>query len=72
MDAMPGGWFDACLLGVTGDWALRAVIDCSAGVVPVGPDWGATALALLLLAAGSLALARARVHPSSRVPGRGP
>ncbi|MHC5023575.1 MAG: hypothetical protein ACYTGG_06645, partial [Planctomycetota bacterium] len=26
--ALPGGWFDACALGVSGDWVIRAVIDC--------------------------------------------
>jgi hypothetical protein len=25
---IPGGWFDACLLGVSGDWMIRAVVDC--------------------------------------------
>ncbi len=27
--AVPGGWFDACLLGVTGDFVIRAVVDCN-------------------------------------------
>ncbi len=27
---IPGGWMDACLLDVTGDWFIRAVVDCSA------------------------------------------
>jgi hypothetical protein len=27
--AIPGGWADACLLGVTGDWVIRAVVDCA-------------------------------------------
>ena len=26
--AIPGGWFNACLLGVAGDFAIRAIIDC--------------------------------------------
>ncbi len=26
--AVPGGWFDSCLLGVTGDFFIRAVVDC--------------------------------------------
>jgi hypothetical protein len=25
---IPGGWADACLLGVTGDWVIRAVVAC--------------------------------------------
>ncbi len=27
--AVPGGWFGACLLGVTGDFVIRAVVDCN-------------------------------------------
>jgi hypothetical protein len=33
--AIPGGWYDACVLGVTGDWVMYAVYrqtDCGAGV----------------------------------------
>jgi hypothetical protein len=33
--AIPGGWFDACLLGVTGDWVVYAIyrqVDCGAGI----------------------------------------
>jgi hypothetical protein len=33
--AIPGGWFDACLLGVTGDWVVYAVyrqVNCESGV----------------------------------------
>ena len=26
---LPGGWFNACALGVTGDWVIRLVIDCN-------------------------------------------
>ena len=28
VDVIPGGWFDACLVGVTGDWMIRAVLEC--------------------------------------------
>ncbi len=28
VDVIPGGWLDACLLGVTGDWMIRAVVEC--------------------------------------------
>jgi hypothetical protein len=28
--AIPGGWSDACPLGVAGDWMIRAVVDCQA------------------------------------------
>jgi hypothetical protein len=33
--ASPGGWNDACLLGVTGDWIVYAIyrqVDCGAGI----------------------------------------
>ena len=28
VDVMPGGWTDTCLVGVTGDWMIRAVVEC--------------------------------------------
>ncbi len=62
VDVSPGGWSDACTLGVPGDWALRAVIDCDPSLVPAGSRWGAIGLALLLLAAGSLGAARRRAR----------
>jgi hypothetical protein len=33
--AIPGGWFDACILGVTGDWVVYAIyrqVDCGSGI----------------------------------------
>jgi hypothetical protein len=33
--AIPGGWFDACVLGVTGDWIVYAIyrqVNCEAGI----------------------------------------
>jgi hypothetical protein len=33
--AIPGGWYDACVLGVTGDWVMYAIyrqVDCGAGI----------------------------------------
>jgi hypothetical protein len=33
--AVPGGWYDACALGVTGDWVVHVIyrqMDCSMGV----------------------------------------
>jgi hypothetical protein len=33
--AIPGGWYDACVLGVTGDWVVYAIyrqVNCGAGV----------------------------------------
>lgn len=32
----PGFWFSSCSLGVSGDWVIRAVIDC--GVAPASAD----------------------------------
>lgn len=55
--ANPGGWADACPQGVTGDWVIRAVVDCTAAGVPAAPPWGLVALALALVVAGVLAAA---------------
>jgi hypothetical protein len=33
--AIPGGWYDACLLGVTGDWVVHVIyrqVNCGAGM----------------------------------------
>jgi hypothetical protein len=62
VNVLPGGWSDACSLGVTGDWALRAVVDCTAQVPSASP-WGSAGLVLLLLAAGALGLAARRPGP---------
>jgi hypothetical protein len=32
----PSGWIDACFLGVSGDFAIRAVVDC--GPIPIFAD----------------------------------
>ncbi len=32
----PGSWFSACALGVSGDFAIRAVVDC--GLIPIFAD----------------------------------
>ncbi len=53
--AIPGGWADACLLGVTGDWVIRAVIDC-AEPAPIDTPWTLAPLALAILAAAAVAL----------------
>lgn len=37
VDVSPGGWFDACLVGVTGDWMIRAVVDCTEATPPEPP-----------------------------------
>jgi len=49
VDASPGGWSDACVLGVTGDWVIRAVVDCAPA--PAVPTLGWPAGVLVLLAA---------------------
>jgi hypothetical protein len=38
VDVSPGGWNDACPLGATGDFVIRAVVECSAPV-PLSRDW---------------------------------
>jgi hypothetical protein len=42
IDAAGLGWFNACLLGVTGDWVIRSVVDCApaagSGSIPNGGD----------------------------------
>jgi hypothetical protein len=60
VDVIPGGWNDACPLGVTGDWVIRAVIDCAQPAVPALDTPGYLALLLSLSAAGIGGLAVAR------------
>jgi hypothetical protein len=57
--AVPGGWSDACLLGVTGDWVVQAVVDCAEIPVPAAPVWGVVAAALALAFVGALGARRA-------------
>ena len=56
--ALPGGWTDACLVGVTGDWMIRAVVQCPVGDVPTVSEWGVVAMTLVLLTAATLVLCR--------------
>ena len=44
IDAVGIGWISSCLLGVTGDWVIRAVVDCGSGAVGPGsvPNGGDT------------------------------
>ena len=56
VDVLPGGWMDACSLGVTGDFIIRAVIDYQPPPVPAASPIG-TALLVALLAAVSLSVA---------------
>lgn len=39
--AMPGGWNDACLLGVTGDWVMFVEYKCLGPVPTEDSTWGA-------------------------------
>ena len=54
-ETIPGGWADACLLGVTGDWVIRAVVDCPPPL-PLADDWSRLGLVMVLLAVGMLIL----------------
>lgn len=51
-------WSDACILGVPGDWMIRAVVDCVEADVPAVSEWGMIALLLLILTGGSIVIAR--------------
>lgn len=62
----PGEWSNACPLGVTGDWVIRAVVDCQADEVPAASHWGLIALALLVLSTGTIMILRHRPIPRSQ------
>jgi hypothetical protein len=68
-DVLPGGWLDACPLGVTGDFVIRAVIDCQMTEVPPIPtlsQWGLIAFGMLLLTATAWALRRRQALEEQR------
>lgn len=53
------GWFDACAVGVSGDWIIRAVVDCqSTPSVPAVSHAGVILLTLLVLTVGSAVIRR--------------
>ena len=61
IDAVGLGWISSCLLGVGGDWVIRAVVDCSTGgtgpgSVPNGGDTPGQPLRIARLAGGQLML----------------
>jgi len=62
----PGGWVDACPQGVTGDWAIRAIV-VPDNDIPAVSSWGLVAMALLLPVAGVVIRRRllARSRPLS-------
>lgn len=59
IDANGLGWVNACLLGVGGDWAIRAVVDCAppggSGSIPNGGDTPGTPM-VMGFSAGQLEL----------------
>jgi hypothetical protein len=64
VNVMPGGWSDACPLGVSGDWVLRAVID---EAVPMPAASGAVRALLALSLAGAAGFAsRSALRPESQ------
>ena len=58
VDVIPGGWSDACPLGVTGDWVIRAVVDCDEVPVPLAGSGGLLGLGVAVAASGAAALQR--------------
>lgn len=55
-------WTDACLLGVGGDWIIRAIVDCEVSDTPATSEWGLLSLAIIMLAVGTLALRGRAAH----------
>lgn len=49
-----GSWLDACAAGVTGDWVIRAIVDCEADSIPTLSEWSVAAMTLLLMTAGTV------------------
>jgi len=49
---------------VTGDFVLRAVVDCASVPVPLSRDWGPALLVGVLAAIGLLASLRSRSNPA--------
>lgn len=56
VDVLPGGWSDACPLGITGDFVIRAVVDCAPPVPALDPR-GAAALVFVMAACGAIGIA---------------
>lgn len=59
VDAIPGGWTDACAAGVTGDFVIRAVINCAAPV-PAASAASHSLLVVVILGIGVLSAAAGR------------
>ena len=54
-----GSWSDACTLGVTGDWVIRALLEPDPPI-PAVSAWGLAVLVLLTLVAATVVLMRPR------------
>ena len=50
-------WFEACGLGTSGDWVIRAIIEWDSSI-PATSHWGLAVLALVLLTAGTVVTLR--------------
>jgi hypothetical protein len=60
-DSTGGQWADACLLGVTGDWVIRAIIECSA-ICPAQTTWAGFIAVLVILSATTIGLRTRRAR----------
>ena len=60
-DVIPGGWNVACLLGVTGDFVIRALVDCQAAATPTSSGWAVTLLIVSIAGAVLVVWRRAAV-----------
>lgn len=49
VNVMPGGWIDACAVGVTGDWMIRAVVECGSCLGDLDGDGNVNAADLAIL-----------------------
>jgi len=54
--AIPGGWVDGCLAGLTGDFVIRAELTCDFPTVPAAGDAARTLMIVLIVLLGALAL----------------
>jgi hypothetical protein len=62
VDVLPGGWVDACVLGVTGDWVIRAVVDCDEPPIPTADAPGRVILVGAMAVLGAIAASRPLVR----------
>ncbi len=65
--AIPGGWSDACLLGVTGDWVFEVVyrrVNCNPTTVPTISIEALVASAILMTLSAGILIERRRAAQS--------